>query len=81
MRPPSDIVGPSNLGRTDVEKVTTTQLTSKPLKLQMALSATLFFVAMFAAFLTGGAPIAIAGTLVGFVWHIVARLLIWWHHD
>lgn len=69
--------------------LTTTQETSKKLKLHTLISALLIIVGFIAIFATAGPdadgnvepsrfpPLMI---MVGVVWYIVAKFRIWWHH-
>lgn len=69
-----------------VAKLTTTQGTSKSLKLQMALSVAAMavgFVMIYAAYDLGHesfGPGAIL-MLAGFLWYFVTRIRTWWHHS
>jgi len=71
----------------------TIQLTSKRLKIQLAISATIFLVALFwfvaAAFafkngvLYSTNSYAVGGIVLvaGIIWHITTKIRIWWHHE
>lgn len=62
-------------------KTTTTQLTSKTLKLQQAVSVTLIVVGLL-MMIGGHGPQAWGAVLgVGAAWYLVTRVRIWWHHD
>jgi len=55
------------------------ELTSKPLKLQSALSGLLLLVGVILLF--GGAPGAgIVLAAIGFIWQTITRIRIWWNH-
>lgn len=65
----------------------TTQLTSKRLKTQIALSALMFCIGAIWAFVGANvdenaspSPVAIIISIVGIIWFIVTRIRIWWHH-
>ncbi len=68
--------------------LTTTQETSKKLKLQIIFSSVIFWVGVVWIFIAieqeknGGESSPVPGLLllVGMVWYIVTRLRIWWHH-
>lgn len=68
-----------------VRQLTTTQETSKSLKLQQLLSALMLIVGFAMIFISsnsGGEPNIVAGflILIGVVWYIATRARIWWHH-
>jgi hypothetical protein len=54
------------------------ELTSKPLKLQSALSGLLLFVGII--LVIGKSPFGFPIALLGFVWHSITRIRIWWNH-
>ncbi|MGI9241054.1 MAG: hypothetical protein ACR2RV_09640 [Verrucomicrobiales bacterium] len=55
------------------------ELTSKPLKLQLALSGLLLLVGVVLLF--AGAPGAgIVLAAIGFIWQTITRITIWWNH-
>lgn len=62
-------------------KLTTTQSTSKQLKLESLLAAGLTLIGLFITLRTDGvSPFGIFVLLVGFIWFAVIRIRIWWHH-
>lgn len=66
---------------------TTIQRTSKPLKLQLVISAWIFWFALFFWFLQFGQPGENGGiswpavaTVIGGIWYVVTKVHIWWQH-
>lgn len=65
--------------------LTTTQLTSKRLKLHMLLSGILTLIGIFILYRHSGGglgytPLQITPFVVGIIWFAVARIRAWWHH-
>lgn len=68
--------------------LTTTQITSKKLKLQQVASALLLLGGVVSLLTVnsspdepmGPSPIPTALTSIGLVWFVVTRIRIWWHH-
>ena len=70
-----------DIGREEHEKkLTTTQLTSKSLKMQSALSGGLFIIG-FLIGITSEAALFYFIALFSFIWWLTTRIRIWWHHD
>lgn len=71
-----------------VAALTTTQTTSKKLKGHILMSSLMFWVGLLIAIVVaGGDPSSddppkwsILMTIVGFLWYVVTRFKIWWHH-
>lgn len=71
-------------------KLTTTQGTSKKLKLQTLLSGLIFWLGVIWAVTiytvaepenySDGTP-GVVIAIVAFIWYLVTRVRIWWHHD
>jgi hypothetical protein len=65
-------------------RLTTTQETSKKLKMHTLISVTLFIIGIVSTFSIANAPEPAAwpfGVMtVGIFWYIVTRFRIWWHH-
>ena len=65
--------------------ITTTQGTSKKLKLQSVISATLFWIGLIGSIFAMQAEnqnsIFYIVVLVGIVWHIITKTRMWWNHD
>lgn len=69
-------------------KLSTTQLTSKKLKMHSLLSLLFFITGLFTFFIAGadGNPsagtslYAVLATFGGFTWYLITRIRIWWHH-
>ena len=68
--------------------LTTTQLTSKRLKIHIIFSALAFWIGLI-WFICGFAadqnnpspsPVAVILLIVGMVWYIITKIRIWWHH-
>ena len=67
----------------------TTERTSKPLKAQLFLSAGLFWFALLSWFLPYGGALddsdgiswSAAAMMIGGVWYVITKVLIWWHHE
>jgi len=69
-----------------VAHLTTTQATSKRLKLQTLISTVMIlvgFVMVYAAYDLGHDTFPTGSILMaaGFVWFVVTRIRIWWHHS
>ena len=71
-----------------VKQLTTTQGTSKSIKLQGAIALTMMIVGMVWIITVANAGTAERVTLtpvliflIGFVWYVVNRIRKWWHHD
>jgi hypothetical protein len=68
---------------------TTTQRTSKPLKAQLLISSFLFWFSLLSFFLpyggaldtTEGLPWSVTAMIIGAVWYMITKVLIWWHHE
>jgi hypothetical protein len=71
-----------------MSKTITTQATSKPLKAQLLISTCLFWFALLRWFLPyGGAPDtterlswSATAMIIGGVWYVVTKVIIWWEH-
>lgn len=71
------------------KNVTTTQLTSKSLKLQKLLAVITIFIGVTMSIVVMGSsqntqdyprvPVIVLG--VGLVWYVITRIRIWWSHD
>ena len=70
-------------------RLITTQETSKKFKLQIIVSAVMFWGGLISIFSKAGNPdrVAVEGinypvlfVSLGFVWYIVTKLRVWWHH-
>jgi hypothetical protein len=67
----------------------TTQRTSKALKAQLFISAFLFWFGLLSWFLpyggaldsTAGLPWSVTAMIIGGVWYMITKVLIWWHHE
>lgn len=57
----------------------TTQRTSKPLKLQLVLSAWLFWFGIIPLFIYG--EFYLWAVVIGGAWYMIIRVLVWWHHE
>jgi Zn-dependent membrane protease YugP len=66
----------SKHGRRRTELV---ELTSKPLKLQSALSSVLLLVGLVLLF-SSVSPLGILLFAFGLVWNVITRIRIWWNH-
>jgi len=70
---------------------TTVQLTSKNLKMQIIISSVLFWGGLIVGYnmvkvnAGGGNPETISysafSVVIGFVWYIITKIRVWWHHD
>ena len=66
----------------------TTQRTSKPLKAQLVISAYLFWFALLSWFLpyggalddTEGISWSATAMIIGGVWYVITKIMIWWNH-
>lgn len=64
-----------------VKRLTTTQRTSKSIKLQGLLSGIMIIVGVCLMVVDPANDIAYPIFLIGFIWFIVNRIKKWWHHD
>jgi len=55
------------------------ELTSKPLKLQSALSSIMLIFGLV-LLLTEAAPLGILLIAIGLIWQVITRIRIWWNH-
>ncbi len=68
--------------------LTTTQLTSKRLKVHIIFSALAFWIGLIWGIFGSAAdqsnpspsPVAVILIMVGSVWYIITKIRIWWHH-
>lgn len=65
--------------RRDDRETELVELTSKPLKLSLALSGLLVFAGAILLFFAGN-PLGGIMLVVGLVWHTVTKVRIWWNH-
>ena len=71
------------MGRRDKDDTELVELTSKPLKLQMAVSGLLIFAGVIVSFASDDrmvSRIALTTAFVAFVWQTITRVSIWWNH-
>ena len=64
-----------------VKQLTTTQRTSKSIKLQGALAGIMIIVGVYLMVTDPANDIAPLIFLIGFIWFIMNRIKKWWHHD
>lgn len=55
------------------------ELTSKPLKLQSALSSVLILVGAVLLF-SPASPLGVLSVAIGLMWKAITRIRIWWNH-
>lgn len=67
----------------DAPPVITTQATGKGLKLNQALAAILMIVGLVAIWDSDPIArlVAYASMLIGLVWYVAVRVMVWWRHD
>lgn len=71
------------------QSTVTTQRTSKTLKAQLAISMFLMIFGGFSLFLpydgalddTDGLSWPITMTIIGGIWYVITKLMIWWQHE
>jgi hypothetical protein len=68
-------------------KIINAQRTSKPLKAQLFLSVSLFWIGLLSWFLPHGHSSEVLGiswaaaaTIAGGVWYVITKVMIWWEH-
>ena len=65
--------------RREKNKPELVELTSKPLKLQSALSSIMLILGLV-LLLTEAAPLGILLIVIGLIWQVITRIRIWWNH-
>ena len=71
------------------DDIVTTQRTSKTLKIQLLISAFLFWFGLLSWFLpyggaldnTKGLPWSATMMIIGGVWYVITKIGIWWQHE
>ena len=72
-----------------MESTITTQRTSKPLKAQLLISVFLFWFGLLSWFLpyggalesTEGLSWSATAMILGGIWHVITKVMIWWEHS
>ena len=71
------------------QRTISTQRTSKPLKAQLFISLFLIMFGLLSWFLpyggaldeTEGLPWSVTAMIIGGVWYMITKVLIWWNHE